>query len=87
MGRNRTDEKLKANMKNQPIWQRLSFMVLFAVIFDIAEFVVLAVAVVQFVMRLATGRANIELQTLGPRLGRYMQQIVAFETFATEQRP
>lgn len=61
MGRNRTDEKLKANMKNQPIWQRLSFMVLFAVIFDIAEFVVLAVAVVQFVMRLATGRANIEL--------------------------
>ena len=61
MGRNRTDEKLKANMKNQPIWQRLSFMVLFAVIFDIAEFVVLAVAVVQFVMRLATSRANIEL--------------------------
>ena len=61
MGRNRTDEKLKANMKNQPIWQRLSFMVLFSVIFDIAEFVVLAVAVVQFVMRLATGRANIEL--------------------------
>jgi hypothetical protein len=29
--------------------------VLFAVIFDIAEFVVLAVAVVQFVMRLANG--------------------------------
>ena len=62
-------------------------MVLFAVIFNIAEFVVLAVAVVQFFMRLATSRANIELQTLGPSLRRYMQQIVAFDTFATEQRP
>jgi len=81
------DEKLKANMKDQSIWQRLLFMVLFAVIFNIAEFVALAVAVVQFFMRLATGRANIELQTLGPRLGQYVQQIAAFETFATEQRP
>ncbi len=81
------DEQLKANMKDQSIWQRLVFMVLFAVIFSIAEFVVLAVAVVQFFMRLATGRVNGELQALGPRLGQYMLQIVAFETFATEQRP
>lgn len=81
------DEKLKTNITDQSIWQRLLFMVFFAVIFNIAEFVVLAVAVVQFFMRLATGKVNTELQALGPRLGQYLQQIVAFETFATEQRP
>ncbi|HJM92082.1 MAG: DUF4389 domain-containing protein [Alphaproteobacteria bacterium] len=43
--------------------------------------------VVQFVTRLATGSVNEELHTLGPRLGEYLKQIVAFETFHTEQRP
>lgn len=81
------DEKLKANLSDQSIWWRLWFMVLFAVVFNIAEFVVFAVAVVQFVTRLATGTVNAELQALGPRLGQYIQQIVAFETFNTEQRP
>lgn len=81
------DEKLKANLSEQSIWQRLFFMLLFAVIFNIVEFIVFAVAVVQFLIRLTTGAVNTELQALGPRLGQYLQQIVAFETFNTEQRP
>jgi|TARA_B100002003_G_scaffold166200_1_gene154388 hypothetical protein len=81
------DEKLKANINDQSIWWRLCFMLLFAVVFNIAEFVVFAIAVVQFFMRLATGSVNGELRDLGPRVGQYIQQIVAFETFYTEQRP
>jgi hypothetical protein len=81
------DEQFKANISDQSIWQRLCFMVLFAVIFNIAEIVILAIAVVQFFTKLATGRVNLELRALGPRLGRYLAQIVAFETFHTEQRP
>ncbi|MDP6831337.1 MAG: DUF4389 domain-containing protein [Alphaproteobacteria bacterium] len=81
------DEKLKTNLSDQSIWQRLCFMVLFAVIFNITEFVILAIAVVQFFTRLATGSVNSELRALGPRLGEYLKQIVAFETFDTEQRP
>ena len=42
------DEKLKANNSDQSIWQRLLFMILFAVIFNIAEFIILAIAVVRF---------------------------------------
>jgi hypothetical protein len=81
------DEKLKSNISDQSIWQRLCFMVLFAVVFNIAEFAILAIAVVQFFTRLATGSVNGELRDLGPRLGEYLKQIVAFETFHTEQRP
>lgn len=81
------DEKLKANISDQSIWRRLCFMVLFAVIFNIAEFVILAIAVMQFFTKLATGGVNAELRALGPRLGQYLGQIVAFETFHTEQRP
>ncbi len=81
------DEKLKANVTDHSIWQRLLFMVMFAVIFNIAEFVILAIAVIQFFTKLATGSVNAELRALGPRIGEYMKQIVAFETFDTEQRP
>ena len=81
------DEKLKTNLSDQSIWRRLCFMVLFAVIFNITEFVILAIAVVQFFSRLATGSVNGELRDLGPRLGEYLKQIVAFETFHTDQRP
>ncbi len=87
MGDDEMDEKLKANISDQSIWRRLCFMVLFAVIFNIAEFVILAIAVVQFFTKLATGNVNGELRALGPRLGLYLGQIVAFETFHTDQRP
>ena len=81
------DEKLKANISDQSIWRRLLFMILFAVIFNIAEFIILAIAVVQFFNKLTTGSVNGELRALGPRLGQYLQQIVAFETFHTDTRP
>ena len=81
------DEKLKANISDQSIWQRLLFMILFAVIFNIAEFIILAIAVVQFFNKLATGSVNGELRALGPRLGNYLRPIVEFETFHTDQRP
>ena len=81
------DEKLKANISDQSIWRRLLFMILFAVIFNIAEFIILAIAVVQFFNKLTTGSVNGELRDLGPRLGQYLQQIVAFETFYTDTRP
>ena len=42
------DEKLKANISDQSIWQRLLFMILFAMIFNIAEFIILTIAVVRF---------------------------------------
>ncbi len=62
------DEKLKGNISHQSIWQRLCFMVLFAMAFNIAEFAILAIAVVQFFTRLATGSVNEELRALGFRL-------------------
>jgi hypothetical protein len=81
------DEDLKQNLTRRSTWIRIVYMVLFAVIFSIVEFIVLAIAVVQLITRLFSGSVNEELQTLGDRIGRYMHQIVAFQTFHTEERP
>ena len=81
------DDDLKQNLSRRSTWLRVVYMVLFAVIFGIAEFVVLAIAVVQLIGRLFTGNVNEELRSLGDRIGRYMHQIVAFQTFHTEERP
>lgn len=81
------DEDLKQNLSRRSTWIRLVYMILFAVIFSIAEFVVFAIAVVQLLSRLFTGDVNEELRSLGDRIGRYMHQIVAFQTFHSEERP
>ncbi|MDA1099346.1 MAG: DUF4389 domain-containing protein [Proteobacteria bacterium] len=81
------DRTFKANISERSIWRRLCFMLLFAAIFNLVAFIVFTAALVQFIIRLTTGSVNTELQALGPRLGQYIQQIVAFETFHTEQRP
>ena len=80
-------DELKQNLSRRSTWIRVAYMVLFALIFGIAEFVVLVIAVVQIIGRLTTGKVNVELRTLGDRIGRYLHEIVAYQTFNTEERP
>ncbi|HZD25723.1 MAG TPA: DUF4389 domain-containing protein [Alphaproteobacteria bacterium] len=81
------DETLKQNLTRRSIWIRVLYMILFAVVFELAKFVVLLIAVVQVLAKLLSGGVNEELRHFGGRLGRYLQQIVAFQTFHTEERP
>jgi hypothetical protein len=81
------DEKLKGNLQDRGLWIRGLHMLLFGVIMIIAQWVVFLVAVVQFLCRLLSSEVNDELRTLGDRIGAYLHEIVAFETFHTEDRP
>lgn len=65
---------------------RALFMVMMGLAYYVAGTVILIVMVIQFVMVLLTDEPNDRLVPLGRSLGSYLQQIVAFLTFATEEK-
>lgn len=69
------------------LWVRVLLMLLFAVAFHLAAWVLVAVALLQVVMRVATDSPNPRLCSLGASLGRYLLQIAEFVSFGTEELP
>ena len=68
-------------------WLRGLFMLLFAVLYTIAEVVVTAVVLLQFLIVLVTGERNERLTGLGERLSVYVYDVLRFLTYNSEQRP
>ena len=73
--------------KNRNAWLRGFFMLLCVFFYHIAIMLVGAVAIIQFVWVLATGRDNPRLTEFGAALARYFQQLVRFLTYNTETKP
>lgn len=69
------------------IWKRALFMLLFAIIYSIAEIVVVLAAVFQFFCVLIAGSRNSQVLDLGQSLSTYVYQILLFETFNSERLP
>jgi len=78
---------IKENVTRRSIWLRLVFMIVLSVAFSVAEFVTFAVVVFQFLSSLFTGQPNDRLTRFGRNLARYLQQIIVYMTFATEEKP
>jgi hypothetical protein len=78
---------LDENVKRKSTWLRLFFMIVFFVLYGIAEFVTAAVVVIQFFWVLFTGSTNLQLRQLGQSLATYTYQIFLFLTYNTELRP
>lgn len=81
------EAQTKANITDKGTWTRLLYMIFFVVIFNVAELVIGAVVVVQFLFKLLSGSANGKLKGLGGDLAIYLQQVVAFLTYSTEAMP
>ena len=69
------------------IWIRGLFMLLMFLAFHVSGTVLCIVTVIQFVMKLLSGTPNERLVLFGRSLGRYLQQIADFQSFATEVMP
>jgi hypothetical protein len=69
------------------LWARGFLMLLMAFAFQVSGTVMFVVTVIQFVLMLLNDTPNARLVSLGRSLGRYMQQIINFLTFATEEIP
>ncbi len=78
---------IKANVTRRSIWLRLVFMIVLSVAFNVAEFITFAVVAFQFLSSLFTGQPNDRLTRFGRNLARYLQQIIVYMTFATEEKP
>ena len=80
-------EKLREKLTEKNKWIRGLYMLLFAIIYNIAEILVAAIAAFQFVASLFTGKTNEHLVTFGHRLSIFIYQIMQFLTFNSEEKP
>ena len=69
------------------IWLRGVFMILFGLLYSLAGTVLVVVAVLQFIFVLTGSAPNTRLLTFGRSLGSYVQQLVNFQSFNTEEKP
>ena len=81
------NDETRNDAGNRTIWKRALLMLLFAVIYSIAEIVVFLVALFQFFFVLITGDRNTRVLELGQSLSSYVYEILLFETFNSERLP
>ncbi|OIO71501.1 MAG: DUF4389 domain-containing protein [Zetaproteobacteria bacterium CG12_big_fil_rev_8_21_14_0_65_55_1124] len=80
-------EGLKENLKDGNVWVRLLFMVLFAVIYSVAEVVLAMVIVFQFLCVLVSGERNDRALSLGSQIAAYIYQVLRYLTYNLDERP
>jgi len=69
------------------IWIRGLYMLLFVLIYGVAELVVAAVAVAQFGWIIVAHERNHRLERFGMSLSRFVYQVVCYWTFTSEFKP
>ncbi|MGD8572549.1 MAG: DUF4389 domain-containing protein [Gammaproteobacteria bacterium] len=78
---------VKQNIKARETWLRGLHIVIFAVIYSIAEIVLAAVVLFQFLSTLFTARKNDRLLEFGDNLSAFIYQILKYLTFNTDHKP
>jgi hypothetical protein len=72
---------------NKALWVRALFIFLYCVIAYVAAFIVLLIAVVQFISTLMIKKPNEHLLNFSKCLGVYIFEIIYFITFNTDEMP
>ena len=78
---------LKQNLTRSGTWFRVLYVILFALIYMVAEIVLVAVVVVQFGFVLISGKRNPNLLEFGGRLSRYLYDVLLYFTFRSDNEP
>ena len=81
------NEEIRANITRPNIWTRGLYMLIFALVYSIAEIVIAGVVVLQFGFALFSGQTNETLTHFGQQLSAYVYQIFRFQTFNSEYKP
>lgn len=79
--------EITENLKQQSTWMRGLYMLLFALFYSIAEVVLFAVVVFQFLLKLFTGDTNERLLKLGQSIATYIYQVIRFLSFNSDYHP
>ncbi|MDH3634600.1 MAG: DUF4389 domain-containing protein [Gammaproteobacteria bacterium] len=78
---------VKENLKSQATWKRGLYMLLYAIFYTLAEIILVAVIIFQFLSKLFTGETNERLRKLGQGLSTYIYQILQYMNFNSEYQP
>ena len=81
------DDKLKSNLTSSRHWMRLVFMLLFALLLQVATAVMWVLVILQFLFSLITGKDNEKLRAFGSALSVYIHQSLRFLTYNSEDKP
>jgi hypothetical protein len=82
-----TESDVGMNQDEEGIWLRGLYMLVFVVIYGVAEVVVGAVTLVQFGWVVAFGERNTRLQRFGASLSEFIRDLVRYWTFCSEEKP
>ena len=80
-------DAVRENVKSRSTWGRFLYMLVLALCFGIAEFLIAIVAIAQFLTTLFTGDVNKNLMGFGRDLSNYVFNISKYMTYNTEDRP
>ena len=81
------DEQLKQHLSAKETWKRGLFILIFAFLYSIAEVVIAAIVLFQFLATLFTGTPNDRLLSFSETLTRYVYQILQFVTYTSDYLP
>jgi hypothetical protein len=78
---------IKENLQNTETWKRGLLILLFALIYILAQFVVLVVVLFQFVHKVVTGEPQKALMSFCQDLSAFVYRILLYGTFASNEKP
>jgi hypothetical protein len=81
------NEEIKLNLSSSENWIRGLFVLLFVVIYGVAELVVYLIAIFQFLTLIISGKTNDAVAKFAKNLNYYVYEILEFITFNTEDKP
>lgn len=81
------NDELKTHVRSADTWTRGLFILLFAIIYSIAEVVLGAIVLFQFGSQLITGKINDKLYRFSIGLTAYFYQLVQFFTYRSDLKP
>lgn len=84
------DSQAQAIVTMQPkrsLWARVLLMLLFGLVYQLCGTLLFFLVVIQLVLTIVFGQPNGRLQQFSRSLGRYLQQLVNFLSFAEETLP
>ena len=73
--------------KNKSVWLRGLFMLLFIIFFGIGEFLLVCVAVLQFLWLLFTQEPNDHLKRFGQSLSIWLRETALYQACTTKDKP
>ena len=81
------NDELNETVTEKSTWIRGLYMLLFAVIYSIAELMVILVALFQFIATLFTGKPMERVLDFGDDLSIYVYEILQYVTFNSDEKP